>query len=100
MRQIPRLNRIRYRPSKKPIATHRMCPSKESHADSPAKANKIVEFWKGLISPHQLRISLVFQGFFSDSLLLWLVEGTLCFRTDLDLELGVKMPVLQGIGAG
>ena len=100
MRQIPRLNGIRYRPSKKPIATHRMCPSKESHADSPAKANKIVEFWKGLISPHQLRISLVFQGFSSDSLLLWLVEGTLCFRTDLDLELGVKMPVLQGIGAG
>ena len=76
-----------------------MCPSKESHADSPVKANKIVEVWNGLISPHLLRISLVFHGFSSDSLLLWLVEGNLSFRSDLDLELGLNMPVLQGIRA-
>jgi hypothetical protein len=76
-----------------------MFPSKESHADSPVKANKIVEVWNGLISPHLLRISLVSHGFSSDSLLLWLVEGNLCFRSDLDLELGLNMPVLQGIRA-
>jgi hypothetical protein len=31
---------------------------------------------------------------------LGLDKEKLCFRTDLDLELGVKMPVLQGMGAG
>jgi hypothetical protein len=45
------------------------------------------------MSLHLLRIPLVSHGFSSESLLLWLMEETLCFRTDLDLELGVKVPV-------
>jgi hypothetical protein len=52
------------------------------------------------MSPHLLRIPLVSHGFSSESLLLRLKEGKLCFRTDLDLELGDETPVLQGIGAG
>ena len=47
------------------MATHLTSPSKESHADKPAKANKIVEVWKGLMlkmrleTPIQKRMSSV-----------------------------------------